>query len=61
MPVGTKICIPWIRNDWNEACIWAIEKYGLPNVRYQSYPGDEGMDFYFVDECDAIMFELTWG
>jgi hypothetical protein len=61
MPAGIKICIPWVRNDWNMACAWAIGEYGLPDERFTTRPGDEGMDFYFVDERDAIMFELTWG
>ena len=61
MPAGTKICVPWQRKNWNEACAWAIEKYGLPGIMFQSYPGDEGMDFYFKNERDAIHFELRWG
>ena len=61
MLAGTKICIPWSRNDWNVACAWAIEQYGLPDERFTTHPGEEGMDFYFKDERDAIVFELTWG
>jgi len=61
MPAGTKICIPWSRNDWNVACAWAIGQYGLPDEKFTTRPGDEGMDFYFKDERDAIVFELTWG
>ena len=58
---GIKVCIPWERNDWNMACAWAIEEYGLPDARFTTHPGDEGMDFYFKDERDAIHFELRWG
>ena len=58
---GTKICIPWTRQDWNEACAQAIEMFGLPNDRYASYPGERGMEFYFKDEKDAILFELCCG
>lgn len=61
MQAGTKICIPWSRNDWNVACAWAIEQYGLPDEKFTTRPSDEGMDFYFKDERDAIVFELTWG
>lgn len=61
MQAGTKICIPWIRQNWNEACAWAIEQYGLPDERFTTHPGEEGMNFYFMDQRDAIVFELTWG
>ena len=61
MQPGTKICIPWVRNDWNMASAWAIEEYGLPDERYTTRPGHEGMYFYFKDERDAIHFELRWG
>lgn len=61
MQAGTKICIPWERNDWNIACAWAIEEYGLPDEKFTTRPDDNGMNFYFKDERDAIVFELTWG
>lgn len=61
MPAATKISIPWVRNDWNIACAWAIEQYGLPDEKFTTRAGDEGMEFYFVDERDAIHFELKWG
>jgi hypothetical protein len=61
MQAGTKICIPWTRLNWNEACAWAIEQYGLPDERFTTHPSEDGMYFYFKDECDAIIFELTWG
>ena len=60
-PVGTKICISWTRNDWNEARTWAIEQYGLPDEKFTTRLGADSMDFYFKDECDAIHFELVWG
>ena len=59
-PVGTKICISWTRNDWNEACTWAIEQYGLPDEKFTTHPSEDYMDFYFVDERDAIHFSLRW-
>ena len=61
MRAGTRVRIPWARDDWNLACAWAIEQYGLPDTRFQTYPADEGMDFYFKNERDAIHFELRWG
>ena len=61
MQAGTKICIPWSRNDWNVACAWAIEQYGLPDTKFTTHPGEDGMNFYFKDERDAIHFELRCG
>lgn len=62
---GTRVCIPWLKgdtiSDWNETCAWAIEHFGLPGGKYTTEVSSECMDFYFVDERDAILFELTWG
>lgn len=65
MPAGTRVRISWHPNHtistWNETCVWAIEKFGLPGDRYVTQATDEYMDFYFVDERDAIIFELARG
>ena len=62
---GTRVRIPWETGYnsyiWNEICITAIEKFGLPGERYVTHATEEYMDFYFTDERDAIVFELTWG
>ena len=59
----TRVRIPWETGynsyRWNEICIIAIEKFGLPGDRYHTHATEEYMDFYFKDERDAIMFELT--
>ena len=61
----TRVCIPWLKDDtisdWNETCAWAIEHFGLPGNRYTTHASSECMDFYFLDERDAILFELRWG
>lgn len=62
---GTRIRIPW-RNgaevsSWNETCIWAIENFGLPgNNNYMCQATEQYMDYWFVDEKDAIRFALRW-
>lgn len=66
MPAGTRVRISWQEENhtvttWNETCAWAMEKFGLPGDRYVTQATDEYMDFYFVDERDAIIFELTRG
>ena len=65
MPAGTKVRIGWQidfqYNNWNEICVWAIEKFGLPGDKFETHATEEYMDFYFVNQRDAILFELTWG
>jgi hypothetical protein len=61
----TTIRVPWkignTINDWNEACIWAIEQFGLPGDRYTTHPDTNYMDFVFQSEKDAIYFALKYG
>lgn len=64
MQAGTRVRIPWKKGDiidWNETCAWAIEKFGLPGDKFTTDPTVDYMDFYFKDEGDAILFELTHG
>ncbi len=64
MPADTKVRISWQVLDnfpqWTEACAWAIEQYGLPGDKFTTHPSEDYMDFYFVDERDAIHFSLRW-
>ena len=59
----TRVRIPWETGynsyRWDEICITAIEKFGLPGDRYETHATEEYLDFYFFDERDAIIFELT--
>ena len=56
MRAGTRVRISWQENHdiptWNETC--ACD-------RFTTHATEEYMDFYFVDERDAILFELTRG
>jgi hypothetical protein len=65
MPAGTRVRISWQPfhdiPTWNETCAWAVEQFGLPGDRYLTHATEEYMDFYFKDEKDAILFELTCG
>ena len=65
MPAGTRVRISWQENHdiplWNETCAWAVEHFGLPGNRYFTHATEDYMDFYFVDERDAIIFQLTHG
>ena len=65
MPAGTRVRISWKEwhdiPTWNKTCAWAVEQFGLPGDRYLTHATEEYMDFYFVDERDAIHFQLARG
>lgn len=65
MQAGTRVRITWRTNHkydmWNETCAYAIEKFGLPGDKYETHVTEDYMDFYFTDECDAMLFELACG
>ena len=47
--------------SWNEACIWAMEQFGLPAEKtFQTSFGKESLTFSFANEQDAILFALHW-
>jgi len=62
---GTKITLEWTKGRdsipiWDEICIWAIEKFGLPGDKFTWHPTEDYMIFDFVDERDAVHFMLRW-
>ena len=65
MPAGTRVRIPWQTNHdiptWNQKCEWAVMSFGLPGDKFDTHATEDYMDFYFKDERDAILFELTCG
>ena len=65
MQAGTRVRIAWQAYNgiptWNETCAWAIEQFGLPGDRYITHATENYMDFYFIDERDAILFALARG
>jgi len=65
MLAGTRVRISWQKgdtiNNWNETCAWAIEQFGLPGDKFETHATEDYMDFYFKDQRDAILFELTCG
>lgn len=46
---------------WNETCARAIEMFGLPGNKYTCRFTSECIEFWFLDEKDALMFELSCG
>lgn len=65
MQAGIRVRIPWKTNHdiptWNQKCAWAVETFGLPGDKFDTHATEDYMDFYFKDERDAILFELTCG
>lgn len=48
-------------NNWNEACARAIEMFGLPGKKYTCRFTTTAIEFWFLEEKDAMMFELACG
>ena len=48
-------------NQWNETCATALEMFGLPGEKYTCRMTRTAIEFWFKDEKDAMMFELTCG
>ena len=48
-------------NQWNEHCATAMELFGLPGERYTCRFTHHYIEFWFLDEKDAMLFELTCG
>lgn len=67
MPQDTKykyaVHIPWKYGDtisnWDEKCVFAIETFGLPGLKYITHLSEDSMDFIFIEEKDAIHFSLV--
>ena len=55
--------IDWKNGDtiplWNEKCARALEIFGLPGMRYITKVTEDGMDFIFIEEKDAVHFSLA--
>lgn len=48
-------------NNWNECCARAIEMFGLPGDKYSCRFTKQAIEFWFLEEKDAMVFELTCG
>lgn len=48
-------------NNWNECCAKAIELFGLPGNKYTCRMTKGAIEFWFLEEKDALMFELCCG
>jgi hypothetical protein len=57
--------IPWEKTrdktfSWREACVWALENFGLPGENYVTHPSENQMKFLFKHEQHAILMALKW-
>lgn len=49
-------------NMWNESCAFAIEHFGMANGDlYSCRMCDEWIEFWFLNEKDAMFFQLACG
>ena len=47
--------------SWNEACVWAMEQFGLPGEKtYLVAFDDDNLTFNFIKSQDAILMKLRW-
>lgn len=55
--------IDWKHGDtvskWDEKCVYALEKFGLPGDKFITHPNEDYMEFIFKEERDAIFFSLA--
>lgn len=49
------------KETWNEICAKAIEMFGLPGDKYSCRFTSEYIEFWFIEEKDAMVFELCCG
>jgi hypothetical protein len=64
-----RVKIPFIHGNitntgitkWNETCAIAIHLFGLPGDKYTCRLTHSNVEFWFRDEKDAMLFELTCG
>lgn len=64
-----KVAIPWNsvwtslanrEEQWNDVAAWAIERFGLPGDKYTCRMTTPAIEFWFLEEADALMFQLRW-
>ena len=58
------VCLTWELLDnmenWNDACAWALEQFGLPGDRFQTELTSDWMKFKFNSPHDATIMALRW-
>jgi len=61
---ATTVCLTWELKDnnenWNDACTWALERFGLPGEKFQTELTADWMKFKFHDPYDATVMALRF-
>lgn len=57
--------IPWEKThdknfNWNEACAWAVENFGLPGENFVTHASENQMKFLFRHQEHAVLMTLKW-
>lgn len=60
----TTVCLTWELRDnmenWNDACAWALEQFGLPGGKFQTELTENWMKFKFRNPHDATIMALRF-
>ena len=58
------VCLTWELLDnmenWNDACMWAMERFGLPGERFKTELTADWMKFKFNSPHDATIMALRF-
>jgi hypothetical protein len=46
--------------NWNDACAWAIERFGLPGEKFTTELTSDWMEFNFFDPYDAMIMAMRF-
>lgn len=46
--------------NWNDACVWAIEQFGLPGEKFVTELNADWMEFKFFQPHDAMIMALRF-
>lgn len=61
---ATTVCLTWeLRDDdtnWNDACAWAMEQFGLPGDKFQTQVTSDWLKFKFYNPHDATIMALRF-
>lgn len=62
---GTNIVrLTWELKDnsenWNDACAWALETFGLPGDKFQTELTSDWMEFKFNNKQDALVMAMRF-
>lgn len=63
-PSPTVVRLTWELKDnnenWNDACAWAVESFGLPGEKFTTELTEDWMEFKFFEPHDAMLMALRF-